>query len=157
MKLNLQRSPGVIIFDTVFLVLLIAVWGIIIWLVGRAPDIVPTHFGPSGQPDAYGPPSHVLIPCAIVTIVAVIMLVCAHFPQTSINLPGYNKEKANPRQNRLAGWLARILAVFMLVLTLCIAISTLALTSHSILPMLVIAGIMIATGLVFTILIIKAK
>ena len=55
-KLNVERTTKDKIFDIVFLVLTLTIWGIIIWLICRAPDIVPTHFGPSGKPDHYGSP-----------------------------------------------------------------------------------------------------
>ena len=60
-KLNVVRTSKDIIFDCVFLALTIAIWGIIAWLISRAPDIVPTHFGPSGKPDAYGSPTFITI------------------------------------------------------------------------------------------------
>ena len=73
-KLNVERTTKDKIFDVVFLVLTLATWGIIIWLINRAPDIVPTHFGPTGKPDAYGSPTFIIIPSAIMTVVA---LICA--------------------------------------------------------------------------------
>lgn len=156
-KLNIQRTPGAVIFEIVFFVLLLTIWGIIIWLIGRAPDIVPTHFGLSGQPDAYGSPTHVLIPCILITVVALAMLFGAYFPKATLNLPGYNKEKSNPRQDRLGFWLIRILSVFMLALLLLVALSTLALTSHSSVPVLVVVGAMVAVCIIFVVLMYKAK
>ena len=67
-KLNVVRTTKDKIFDVVFLVLTLTIWGIIIWLISRAPDIVPTHFGPSGKPDAYGSPTFILIPSVIMTV-----------------------------------------------------------------------------------------
>ena len=155
-KLNIQRTTGTIIFETVYLVLLVAVWGIIIWLISRAPDTVPTHFDAAGQPNAYGSPTHVLVPCIIITVGAVAMLFGAYFPKATLNLPFYNKEKSSPRQDRLAALLVRILAVFMLAILLLVAVSTLLLTSHSAVPILVLVGTMIAVTIVFTILMYKA-
>ena len=63
-KLNVVRTTKDKIFDIVFLVLTLTIWGIIIWLISRAPDIVPTHFGPSGKPDHYGSPTFIIIPDA---------------------------------------------------------------------------------------------
>lgn len=153
----MQRTTGTIIFDTVFLMLLVVVWGIIIWLIKRAPSVVPTHFGPSGQPDAWGSPTRHLIPQAIITVVALIMLVGAYFPKSTLNLPGYDKEKANARQHQLAAWLIRIMAAFMLVLMLLIALSTFVLTSHSVVPMLSVVVVMVVVCLVFSVMMYKAK
>ena len=69
-KLNVVRTTKDKIFDVVFLVLTLTIWGIIIWLISRAPDIVPTHFGRSGEPDAYGSPTFIIIPSVIMTVVA---------------------------------------------------------------------------------------
>ena len=156
-KLNIQRTTGAIVFETVFLVLLVAIWGIIIWLVSRAPSVVPTHFDASGQPNAYGSPTTVLIPCVIITVVAIATLFGAYFPKATLNLPFYNKEKANPQQDRLAVLLIRILAVFMLVLLLLVALSSLVLTNHSPVPVLVVVGAMVVVSIVFTVLMYKVK
>ena len=153
----MPRTTATIIFDTVFFVLLAVVWGIIIWLIKRAPSTVPTHFGPSGQPDAWGSPTDHIIPFLIITAVAILMLVGAYFPKSMLSLPGYNREKSTPRQNELGAWLLRIVAVSMLLLVLMIAISTFVLTSSSIVPVLTFVGAMIAVCLVFSVMIIKAK
>ena len=86
-KLNVVRTTKDKIFDVVILVLTLTMWGIIIWLITRAPDIVPTHFGPSGKPDAYGSPTSILIPCAILTVVALICTFSIYLPFGSVNLP----------------------------------------------------------------------
>jgi len=154
---GMPRTIGTTIFDCVFLVMMAVVWGIIIWLISSAPSTVPTHFGPSGQPDAWGSPTRHIIPFIIITVVALIMVVGAYFPKSTLNLPGYNKEKSTPRQNELASWLIRIMAVFLLVLMLLIALSTFVLTSHSVVPVLTVVVVMVVVCIVFSVLIIKAK
>ena len=155
-KLNVQRTKGAIVFEIVIVVLLLAVWGIIAWLISRAPDIVPTHFGPSGQPDAYGPPTRILVPCVVITLVTLALLFSPYFPKATLNMPFYQKE-GNPRQDRLAVLLTRVLTVFMLVLLLLVAVSSLVLTSHSIVPVAAVMGAMILTCIVFSVLMYKAK
>lgn len=156
-KLNAVRTTKDMIFDIVFLVLTLAIWGIILWLISRAPDIVPTHFGPSGKPDAYGPPTFILIPSAIITVVALVCAFSIYLPFSSVNLPFYNGP-GNERQKKLAMLLSRIVALFLLGLMLFIAIYSLALKDHeSITPILVIIGLMFAVSLVFTILMYRAK
>ena len=152
-----QRTTGAMIFDCVFLAMLAVVWGVIIWLISRAPSTVPTHFGASGQPDAWGSPTHHLIPQAIITVVALIMLAGAYFPKSTLNLPGYDKEKANARQHQLAAWLVRIMAAFMLAFMLLLALSTFVLNNHSIVPVIVLLGVMVAVIIVFSILMHRAK
>ena len=85
------------------------------------------------------------------------MLAGAYFPKSTLNLPGYDKEKANARQHQLAAWLIRIMAAFMLVLMLLIALSTFVLNNHSIVPVIVLLGVMVAVIIVFSILMHRAK
>jgi len=156
-KLNVVRTTKDKIFDVVFLVLTLAIWGIIIWLISRAPDIVPTHFGPSGEPDAYGSPTFILIPSAIMTVVALFVAFSIYLPFGSVNLPFYNGP-GNARQKKLAVLLSRIIALFILGLMLAIAVYTLAMKDHeSVMPILVIVGLMIGVSLVFTIMMYRAK
>jgi len=156
-KLNIVRTTKDKIFDVVFLVITLVVWGIILWLISRAPDIVPTHFGPSGKPDAYGSPTFILIPSAIMTVVALLCAFSIYFPFGSINLPFYNGP-GNARQKRLGALLSRIIALMMLGIMLFIAIYTLAMKDHdSIMPVVIIVGLMIGVSLVFTIMMYRAK
>ena len=156
-KLNVVRTTKDKIFDVVFLVLTLTIWGIIIWLISRAPDIVPTHFGPSGKPDAYGSPTFILIPSAILTIVALFIAFSIYLPIASVNLPFY-KGSGNARQKRLGVLLYRIIAIMMLGIILFIAVYTLAMKDHeSIMPVIIIVGSMIGVSLVFTIMMYRAK
>ena len=156
-KLNVERTTKDKIFDIVFLVLTLTIWGIIIWLISRAPDIVPTHFGPSGKPDAYGSPTFILIPSTIMTVVALICAFCIYLPIASINLPFY-EGAGNEKQKKLGILFSRIIAIMMLGIMLFIAVYTLAMKDHeSILPVIIIVGSMIGVSLVFTIMMYRAK
>ena len=156
-KLNVVRTTKDKIFDIVFLVLTLAIWGIIIWLISRAPDIVPTHFGPSGKPDAYGSPTFILIPSAIMTAGALFIAFSIYLPFSSINLPFYNGS-GNARQKRLGVLLSRIIALFILGLMLGIAVYSLAMKNHeSVMPILIIVGLMIGVTIIFTIMMYRAK
>ena len=156
-KLNVVRTTKDKIFDVVFLVLTLTIWGIIIWLISRAPDIVPTHFGPSGKPDAYGSPTSILIPTAIMTVVALICAFSIYFPFGSVNLP-FIEGQGNARQKKLGVLLSRIIAIMMLGIMLFIAVYTLAMKDHeSIMPVIIIVGSMIGVSLVFTIMMYRAK
>ncbi len=156
-KLQVVRTTKDKIFDVVFLVLTLTIWGIIIWLISRAPDIVPTHFGPSGKPDAYGPPTFILIPCAIMTVVAFFCAFSIYFPFGRINLP-FIEGPGNARQKKLGVLLTRIIAIMMLGIMLFIAVYSLAMKDHeSILPVIIIVGSMIGVSIVFTIMMYRAK
>ena len=156
-KLNYVRTTKDKIFDVVFLILTLTIWGIIIWLISRAPDTVPTHFGPSGKPDAYGSPTFIIIPSVIMTVVALICAFSIYLPFGSVNLPLYNGP-GNERQKRLGVLLSRIIAIMMLGIMLFIAVYSLAMKDHeSILPVIIIVGSMIGVSLVFTIMMYRAK
>ena len=86
-RFKVVRSTEGNIFELAFVLLTIVVWGVIVMLYHQAPDIIPTHFGPSGAPDAFGPKTRMFFPCIIVTVVAVCMMAGAYFPH-SVNLPG---------------------------------------------------------------------
>ena len=51
---KVHRTSEAIIFEIAFAIVAIFVWGIITWMLYRAPDIVPTHLDASGKPNAYG-------------------------------------------------------------------------------------------------------
>ena len=156
-KLNVVRTSKDIIFDSVFLILTVAVWCIIVWLIHRAPNVVPTHWGPSGTPDAYGPPTFFITPGIIMTVVALICAFSIYLPNGSINLPGI-EGPGNARQRRLGILLSRIIALIILAAMLFTAVYMLAMKKHdSALPWVIIVGSMIGVSLVFTVLIYKAK
>ena len=145
-KLNVVRTSKDIIFDCVFLALTIAIWGIIAWLISRAPDIVPTHFGPSGKPDAYGSPTHIIIPSVIMTVVALIAAFSSYLPFSSVNLPF------------VEGPGGRIIALLILIIMLFIAVYSLAMKNHdSILPVVIILSVVFGVVIIFTILMYRAK
>lgn len=156
-KLNVVRTTKDKIFDVIFLVLTLTIWGIIIWLISRAPDIVPTHFGPSGKPDAYGSPTFILIPTVIMTVVAFICAFGVYFPFGSVNLP-FVEGPGNERQKKLGVLLSRIIGIMILGIMLFIAIYSLAMKDHSsILPVVIIVGSLIGVSIVFTIMMYRAK
>ena len=156
-KLNVVRTTKDKIFDVIFLVLTLTIWGIIIWLISRAPDIVPTHFGPSGKPDAYGSPTFILIPSVIMTVVAFICAFGVYLPFGSVNLP-FVEGPGNERQKKLGVLLSRIIGIMTLGIMLFIAIYSLAMKDHSsILPVVIIVGSLIGVSLVFTIMMYRAK
>lgn len=156
-KLNVVRTSKDIIFDCVLLALTIVVWGIIAWLISRAPDIVPTHFGPSGKPDAYGSPTFIIIPGIIMTVVALFVAFSIYLPIGSINLP-FVEGSGNERQKKLGVLLSRIIALVILMIMLFIAVYSLGMKNHdSILPVVIILSVVFGVVIIFTILMYRAK
>ena len=149
-KLNVVRTSKDIIFDCVFLALTIVVWGIIAWLISRAPDIVPTHFG-------YGSPTFIIIPGIIMTVVALFVAFSIYLPIGSINLP-FVEGSGNERQKKLGVLLSRIIALVILMIMLFIAVYSLGMKNHdSILPVVIILSVVFGVTIVFTILMYRAK
>lgn len=141
------------IFEIAFAIIAIIVWGLIIWLVHQAPDIVPTHFDASGKPNAYGSPTGVTIPCVILTIGAIVMMVLAYFPR-HINMPF---KITNIRQVELAIRQLRIVGITFLFLPLAVAYMMLGMKTPSATPMLVVVGLIFLEFIVTSILIYRAK
>ena len=152
-EVKVYRTTEAIVFETAFALMVVIVWGLILWMIHRAPDIVPTHFDASGQPNAYGSPAGIIIPCLIMTIVGIGMLVTAYFPRY-INMP---LKITNIRQVEMAVRFIRVGAVTTLLLTLAIAYTMLGMQSPSPQPILVIVALLFLEIIVFTILIYKAR
>ena len=131
----------------------VIVWGIIIWMIHRAPDIVPTHFDASGKANAYGSPAGVAIPCIILTIGAAVCMAIAYFPR-HINMPF---KITNVRQVELAIRFSRVMGITFLLIPLSVAYMMLGMSSPSPTPFLVVFGLLFLEIIYFSIVIYKAK
>ena len=155
-KLNVVRTPKDMIFDCVFLVLTVAIWGIIAWLISRAPDIVPTHFNGSGKPDAWGSPTFIIIPSLIMTAVALFCAFSIYLPIGSINMP-FVEGPGNERQKKLGVLLSRIIGLLILIIMLFIAVYSLAMKNHdSMMPVVIILSVIFGVTIVFPVMIYRA-
>ena len=152
-KVKVHRTTEGTVLEAVFVIVAIIVWGLIIWMVHRAPDIVPTHFDASGNPNAYGSPARVTIPCIIITIGALICMVVAYFPR-HINMP---VKITNIRQVELAIASIRVAGITTLLLALAIAYMMLGMSSPSPYPVIAVIILFILEIIIFSILIRKAK
>ena len=152
-SVKVHRTSEAIIFETAFVIMAIIVWGIITWMLYRAPDIVPTHFDASGKPNAYGSPSGIIIPCIILTIGAVVCMTIAYFPRR-INMPF---KITNIRQVELAIRFSRVMGITFLLIPLSVAYMMLGMTSPSPTPFLVVFGLLFLEIIYFSIVIYKAK
>ena len=152
-KIKVHRTTEATVFEIVFVVMTLIIWGLIIWLVHRAPDIVPTHFDASGKPNAYGSPAGIIIPCALLTIGAVICMVCAYFPR-HINMPFKIR---NIRQVELSIRLLRVIGVTFLLTPLAVAYTLLGMSSPSVVPILAVIGLILVETVLFSIIIYKSK
>ena len=152
-SVKVHRTTEGTIFEIAFAIVAIVVWGIIIWLVHQAPDIVPTHFDASGKPNAYGSPSGVMIPSIIITIVAIGLMVTAYFPRY-INMPF---KITNIQQVRLAIRQIRVMGITLLLMSLAIAYLMLGMGSPSPTPIIAAVVLIFLEIIIFTILIYKAK
>ena len=152
-NIKVYRTTEGTIFEVAFLILAIIVWGLIIWFIKQAPDIVPTHFDASGNPNAWGSPTGIIFPCSIMTISGAAMLILCYFPKT-FNLSG---KHATPLNYALTIRMLRIMSLLMLLMTLAIAWTVLRLTNHSPIPIIVIVGIIILVAIINTIAIHRNK
>ena len=152
-KVKVHRTTEATIFEIVFVIVAVIVWGVIIWLVHRAPDIVPTHFDASGKPNAYGSPVGITIPCALLTIGAIVCMVCAYYPRL-INMP---MKITNIRQVELTIRSIRVAGITLLLLALAIAYIMLGMSKPSATPIIAIIVLLILNIFIFSTLINKAK
>ena len=132
-KVQVHRTTEGTVFEVAFVILAIIVWGLIIWMIHRAPDIVPTHFDASGKPNAYGSPTGLLIP---------------------INMPF---KITNIRQVELAIRFSRVMGITFLLIPLSVAYMMLGMSSPSPIPILVVIGLLLLEITFFSIVIYKAK
>ena len=152
-KIKVYRTTEATVFEVAFAIVAIVVWGLIIWLVHRAPDIVPTHFDSSGKPNAFGSPAGATIPCVILTIGAIVMMVLAYFPR-HINMPF---RITNIKQVELAIRQLRIVGITFLFLPLAVAYMMLGMKTPSATPLLLMVGLILLEFIVMSILIYRAK
>ncbi len=152
-SVKVHRTTEATVFEIAFVIIAIIVWGIIIWMIHRAPDIVPTHFDASGKANAYGSPAGVAIPCIILTIGAVVCMAIAYFPR-HINMPF---KITNVRQVELAIRFSRVMGITFLLIPLSVAYMMLGMSSPSPTPFLVVFGLLFLEIIYFSIVIYKAK
>ena len=150
---KVHRTTEATVFEVAFVILAIIVWGIIIWMIHRAPDIVPTHFDASGKPNAYGSPSGIIIPCIILTAGAILCMGIAYFPR-HINMPF---KITNIRQVELTIRFTRVMGITLLLMPLAVVYMMLSKSSPSLVPLLGVLGLLHLEIIVFIILINKAK
>ena len=152
-SVKVHRTTEATAFEVAFAIVAVMVWGIIIWLIHRAPDIVPTHFDASGHPNAYGSPSGIIIPCIILTIAAIVCMAIAYFPR-HINMPF---KITNIRQAELAIRSVRLTGITLLLIPLSVAYTMLGMSSPSPIPIMVVIGLILLEIIMFSILIYKSK
>ena len=152
-SVKVHRTTEAIIFEIAFAIVAVIVWGIIIWMIHRAPDIVPTHFDASGKANAYGSPAGVAIPCIILTIGAAVCMAIAYFPR-HINMPF---KITNVRQVELAIRFSRVMGITFLLIPLSVAYMMLGMSSPSPTPFLVVFGLLFLEIIYFSIVIYKTK
>ena len=152
-NVKVHRTTEGTVFEVAFAIVALVVWGIIAWLIHQAPDIVPTHFDGAGNPNAYGSPMGVCIPCIILTIVAIGLMVLAYFPR-HINMPA---KITNIRQVGLVIRSTRVAAITLLLVALAVAYTMLGMGSPTPFPIFVVIGLLILEIIIFSILIHKAK
>ncbi|MBP5714899.1 MAG: DUF1648 domain-containing protein [Prevotella sp.] len=152
-KVKVHRTTSGTVLEIAFFLIAVIVWGLIIWMVHQAPDIVPTHFDGAGKPNAYGSPAGVTIPCIIITIAAIGCMVVAYFPRY-INMP---VEITNIRQVRLTITSVRVVGITLLLMALAVAYIMLGMSSPHAFPVLAVVGLLLVEIICFTVLIHKSR
>ena len=150
---KVHRTTEGTVFEVAFAIVALVVWGIIAWLIHQAPDIVPTHFDGAGNPNAYGSPVGIIIPCGILTIVAIGLMVIAYYPR----LINTTTKITNIRQVELTIRSTRVAGITLLLLALAVAYIMLGMSKPSPTPIIAIVVLLILEIIIFSILTNKAK
>ena len=150
--IKVYRTAEGTLFEIAFAIVAIIVWGIVAWMLYRAPSIVATHFDASGHPNAYGSPlPPVFLAGVITTVVGIAMMVTAYYPRW-INMP---VEITNIRQVKLLVRFVCVVGITTLIIPLIITYMMLA--HQSPLPVFLFIAVLFAEIIVFCILIHKAR
>lgn len=152
-KIKVNRTKEGTIFELAFLVLAVVVWVVVIMMLKNAPSVIATHFDAHGNPNGYGSPWGLLVPCIITTVAGAGLLLGAYFPH-ALNMP---VEVKTPRQYELLIRMTRIAAIIMLLLTLAIPATLLMFENPSPWPVLGMVGLLLLDIIVFCVLIHKAR
>ncbi len=152
-NVKVHRTTEGTVFEVAFAIVALVVWGIIAWLIHQAPDIVPTHFDGAGNPNAYGSPVGIIIPCAILTIVAIGLMVLAYYPR----LINTTTKITNIRQVELTIRSTRVAGITLLLLALAVAYIMLGMSKPSAAPVIAVVVLLILEIIIFSILTNKAK
>ena len=152
-KIKVCRTTEGTIFEIVLVVMLVVIGALTAKMYVAAPDVVPTHFGATGEPNGWGSKSGVLIPYLVISIASIFLMVSAYFPH-KINIP---VEVSTPRQWALVVRLVRVMALEMALLTLPIATSSLLVDHHTTWLIMAVTGLMFITVIIFCVLIHKAR
>ena len=89
------------LLEGICVVAILAFFGLIAWKYPQLPASMPQHFGPSGQPDAWGDKSAVLILCLIVLALYGMLTMLSKYPHV-FNYPFALTEHNIEEQYRLA-------------------------------------------------------
>lgn len=152
-KVKVHRTLEGTVFEIVFAILAIVVWGLIIWMIYQAPDIVPTHFDGSGNANAYGSPVDITIPCIIITMVAIGCMVVAYYP----HLINSTVKVTNIRQVELSIRSIRVAGITLLLMALAVAYTMLGMESPTPFPILAVVVLLLVEIFIFSILTYKAR
>ena len=150
-RFKVERSTEGTVFELAFVLLAVVVWVAIVLFYNHAPDVIPTHFGASGAPNAFGPKSHMFLPCVMITVIGACLMAAAYFPHT-VNLPGVSL--VNERQAAWSTRLMRVLGILFLLLAGAIGLDMLR--GH-ILFVLIVIALMVLVCPVFIFFIYKYK
>ena len=104
--LDIPRAPLETLLMTLTVLGVIAVIAITFWAWSTLPVIVPTHYGLSGKPNAYGGKGFLLIMPVLSILLAGLLLFVARYPHT-YNYPWPITQENAPRQYYLARLLIR--------------------------------------------------
>ncbi len=113
--LHLPRTPFEKLLEALTALGIIAVLAMTVWGWLTLPEIIPTHYGLSGAPNAYGGKGSLLIAPIISICLAVLLTVWSRYPHLA-NYPWQITAENAPRQYYLVSLLLHLIALEMVLI-----------------------------------------
>ena len=114
-EILIVKKPIDIFFEMVALLCIVFMWGFCIYHFNSLPEIIPTHYGTSGNADDYGSKKTLFLIPFIVTIIVLGMRWLNRYPHKFNYMTAITEENAE-RQYRMATRLIRYLQFILSVL-----------------------------------------
>jgi uncharacterized membrane protein len=114
-RLKPALTTGDRTIEAAAILMLLAMWGIVLFSFSKLPDVVPTHFDATGKPDAFGDKTSLLLLPVLSTILFAGMTIINNYPHI-FNYPVKITPENALRQYTIATRLVRTLKGVIMIL-----------------------------------------
>ena len=114
-KVEISWEPIDLISELINLLLLLSMWGFVIYHYQSLPDTIPVHFNAAGEADDYGGKMTIIILPAIATLTYLLIFFLGKYPHLHNYMVNITEENAE-RNYRLSTRLLRYVNMFCLII-----------------------------------------